>query len=483
MPITRRLLIASNRLPFTVDLTADHVQLRPTCGGLASALGGVHRRGTHLWFGWPGNAQPVCARTRAWRDAALSHHRIVPVDLTAAEHDAYYEGVCNGVLWPVLHTMVDTLAPDIGSLSAYRAVNERFARALLREYREGDIVWIHDYHLLLTPLLLRKHLPDAPIGFFLHTPFPAPDVFRVLPWRQELIEGVLGSSLIGFQTEGDRQNFEEAVRTLVPRAAAQGAGGQGRTRFGTFPIGLDPARLAGPLEGGGAAAGGRRVLLGVDRLDYTKGIPRRLLAFERLLEDHPDCRETTELIQVAVPSRTHVAEYGALKEAVEKQVAHVNARYGTPGWTPIRYVPEALGPSALAALYRDADVMLVTSLRDGMNLVAKEFVMARENEPGVLILSEFAGASEELTEALIVNPYSVSEMAAAMVRALAMPHAERQSRMHALRAQVGRNTVETWLNRYLGQLLASSRPSRPSCTDIGSYREERSATMFARSAT
>jgi trehalose 6-phosphate synthase/phosphatase len=419
-------------------------------------LSGVHAQGEHLWFGWPGAGAAVASAERPHLDAMLARRRVVPIELSDGEIDAYYDEVCNSVLWPICHSMIDRLPLALPNLETYRAVNERFARALAAEYRDGDLIWVHDYHLLLVPLLIRRRLPHASIGFFLHTPFPAADVFRVLPWRQELLEGLLGSSLIGFQTNRDQRHFEDAVGALTPCAVANGIAVGGRSvSVGTFPIGLDPARLASPRNRRDVARKpSRRLLVGVDRLDYTKGIPRRLLAFERLLQTRPDFRETTQLIQVAVPSRIHSPEYGALGATVEELVRRINSRYATAAWTPIRYVTRTLPPSALARLFRAADVMLVTSLRDGMNLVAKEFVMARTDEDGVLVLSELAGASQDLTEALVVNPYSVDQIAGAMAEALGMPQPERQQRMRRLRHRVGRHTVDRWAERFVTELRA-----------------------------
>ena len=373
-----------------------------------------------------------------------------------------YDGVCNAVLWPVLHYLIDRLPVALPDFEAYRAVNTRFAETLIGRYRAGDIIWIHDYHLMLTPAMVRAHLPGARIGFFFHTPFPAGDIFRVLPWRRELVEGVLGATLVGFQTRGDALNFAAAVRMLTNYGVGDGTiAADGRqVRFGAYPIGIDPGRLEMDMDEGSAAPGlpllrrrpDRKVLVGVDRLDYTKGIPRRLAAFEQLLSDEPHLRGRVELFQLAVPSRCLVPSYVACKQEVQDSVDRVNQRFGTADWTPVRYVLQSVPPAELRAIYCAADVMLVTSLRDGMNLVAKEFVSCRTDDDGVLILSELAGAAEELTDALLVNPYCVDDVARAMSVALTLSDGERGRRMRSLRRQVAARPVHHWLDRFIRDL-------------------------------
>jgi trehalose 6-phosphate synthase/phosphatase len=468
MTTDRRLIIASNRLPFVVQTEHGELKLELTCGGLAAALGAVHDRGTNIWIGWPGDRDAPTATERTRLTRALRQKRVIPVSLTAADIAGYYDGVCNSVLWPVLHCLIDRLPITPPGFQTYRAVNQRFADAIVGEYRDGDVIWIHDYHLLLAPTLIRLRLPHAPIGFFLHTPFPPADIFRVLPWRRELLDGVLGSTVIGFQTDRDAHNFQDTVSMLAGyHTAADAVITDGReVRFGAYPIGLDPMRLpatdratarddAGNPE---LAMSGRRLLLGVDRLDYTKGIPRRLTAFRILLERNPELRGRVELMQVAVPSRSHVPSYGAFRRDVDALVASINAAYGTADWTPVRHIQRAVSPRDLSRLYMSADVMLVTSLRDGMNLVAKEFVLARSDEDGVLVLSEFAGAAEELSEAVPINPYAVDELADAIADALAFDREERRRRMRALRQSVARGTVHTWAERFIRDLVRTSAP-------------------------
>jgi trehalose 6-phosphate synthase/phosphatase len=459
MSVDRRLVIASNRLPFTVATGRGRLELRPTTGGLAAALSAVHQQGQNVWVGWPGDCSALDAAAGAELEETFARHSVVPVSLSGREIIDYYDGVCNGVLWPVLHYQLDRLPLMLPPFEAYRAVNERFADAVISQHRSGDIIWIHDYHLMLVPALVRRRIPEAQIGFFLHTPFPSFDVFRVLPCRRELLDGLLGSTVVGFQTAGDVANFAATLSALTGYAVDRSgviADGR-RIDFGAYPIGIDNLRLGDSGRPSRRFARTNcRLLVGVDRLDYTKGIPLRLAAFERLLIANPALRGTVQLLQVAVPSREHVPSYATLKREVEALIARVNVRFGTPSWTPVRYFPEALPPADLAAIYRAADVMLVTSVRDGMNLVAKEFVSTREDEDGVLVLSELTGAAGELREALSVNPYSLDELMTAMTRALEMDREERRERMSALRLRIKGHTVHTWVDRFTSAVDAAA---------------------------
>jgi trehalose 6-phosphate synthase/phosphatase len=465
-----RLLVASNRLPFAVESAEGDVRLAAACGGLAAALSAVHQSRDSLWIGWPGDCDTLSASQLAALEARLRGERVVPVTLSGAEIVPYYDGVCNSILWPVFHYLLDRLPLSFPDFEMYRSVNERFADAIVREYEVGDVIWIHDYHLMLVPAMVRLRLPKAVIGFFLHTPFPAADVFRVLPWRRELLDGVLGATLLGFQTHRDAQNFGETVRSLTEYHVEQSTVivADREVRFATHAIEIGPLRLKSDehpalmRDGGPIELNGRRLLLGIDRLDYTKGIPRRLAAFERLLEENPRLRGEVQFVQVAVPSRSQVPSYIALREEVEALVSAINSRYGSAEWTPVHYLARCLDAEDLTELYRAADVMLVTSLRDGMNLVAKEFVQARSDDDGVLILSELAGASEELHEALSINPYSVEDIARAMATALVLERDDRRQRMRALRERVTTRTLDTWVERFTADLTRVTATSAPS---------------------
>ena len=459
----RRVLIVANRLPVTVGDEDGRLQVRLSSGGLATGLRPMHERSHGLWIGWPGRKlDDLAASDRNALLRQLTDLRLVPVTLSDRDVEDFYERVANAVLWPLFHDRLDRLPLKISGWEAYESVNARFADAVLEHYRPGDVIWIHDYHLLRLPALLRQRLPDARIGFFLHIPFPNPEIFFTLSRRRWLVEGMLGADLIGFHTPRYRGHFTAALRRLfgIEAAGKNELAWGGRTvRLGVFPMGVDAARLAQRAGERAVSArmleyrsGPQRLLLGIDRLDYSKGIPRRILALEHLLTHHPEWRERVRLVQVAVPSRDGVTAYRKVRDEVDQLVGRINGQFGTPTWAPIHYMHRSVSETTLLALYRAADVLLVTPVRDGMNLVAKEFVASRIDEDGVLLLSEFAGAAEELTDALLVNPYDVDGIADRIHEALMMPGAERRRRMQSLRAHVLANDVHRWIDNFLGAL-------------------------------
>ena len=457
-----RLIIVSNRLPLTVTTHEGVARVTRSVGGLASGLRGAHEQGGSVWIGWPGELDTLEPSVRDDVARQLSTMRIVPVTLSAEEVRVYYDRLCNAVLWPICHDRLDQLPLRVNGWNAYEAVNARFADIVAEEYRPGDHIWIHDYHLMRLPALLRAKLPHARIGFFLHVPFPNPEIFFALPTRRWLVEGMLGADLIGFHTRRWRGHFTAALRRLLRiemDADATVRYGNRRLSLGVFPIGVDVADLAQRSSTRDVTAEvlelkshHQRLLVGIDRLDYSKGIPRRLLALEHLLTHRPEWRERVCLIQIAVPTRTRVRAYRQLRREVDALVGRINGRFGTPTWTPVHYVYRGLPETTLLALYRAADVMLVTPLRDGMNLVAKEFCACRTDESGVLVLSEFAGAADELTDSLIVNPYDVEGVADTIHRALTMEKQERRRRLSALRAAVSANDVHRWANEFIDAL-------------------------------
>ena len=467
MSESRRLLIVSNRLPYHAHVKGEEVVLTPSTGGVASGLRVLHDETDSLWIGWPGDLSCMPRRHRATVRNQMREGRIVPVPLTRGETQEYYDGFCNSILWPLLHYQIDRLPLGTPEWRTYRHVNQRFAEAVAENYRPGDVVWVHDYHLMLVPGLLRSLIPDAEIGFFLHVPFPAADIFRILPWRHELLQGLLGATLLGFHTGGYASHFLDAVRSLTALEVdgSMITGATRSARVGVYPMGADVANFArmadasilGPSHIAAVpGAANQRILLGVDRLDYTKGIPRRLLAYERLLRTHPELIGKVRMIQIAVPSRVGVPSYERIREQVEELVSRINGELGRVGWTPIEYLYQSVSPAQLASLYRAANVMLVTPLRDGMNLVAKEYVAARTDLDGVLVLSEFAGSSHELPEALSINPYSIDEMADAFARALTMGATERRQRMEGLRRTVLARDVRWWASTFMRDLTNST---------------------------
>jgi trehalose 6-phosphate synthase/phosphatase len=479
LPHTGRVVIVSNRLPVTVqECENGGVEVVPSAGGLASGLRGYYQSAMATWIGWPGpisadvTSRPGCRSLTA----QLSAHNLRLVELEQSDVEGYYDGFSNAVIWPLFHYLIDRLPLRSQNWDAYRRVNQRFADAVVDELRPGDIVWVHDYHLMLVPGMVRERRPDARIGFFLHIPFPAPEVFRILPWRRELLMGVLGADLVGFHTPSYAGHFASAVRAQCGLDASRDhVRAEGRTvRLGHFPMGADVeqferlARTPGVREETARIreeSRGRFLFLGVDRLDYTKGIPRRLIAFERLLQRDPSLRDKVRLIQLAVPSRSGVREYASFRKQVEELVGRINGAMGTLESVPIHYLHRTVTPEQLTALYCAADAMLVTPLRDGMNLVAKEYIAARADEDGVLLLSEFAGAAEELGEAVIINPYDENGMADSMAHAMAMGKPERTARMRALRRRV--RPVNDWAERFVATVneAAESRGGPQRLTD------------------
>ncbi|TMD31960.1 MAG: bifunctional alpha,alpha-trehalose-phosphate synthase (UDP-forming)/trehalose-phosphatase [Chloroflexi bacterium] len=467
-PHTGRLILVANRLPISARTERGELVVSESTGGLATGLRGLHEREGSLWIGWPGETWRLDTAARDALGTRLAELRCVPVELTAGEVERYYESFSNGVLWPLLHYEVDRLPMHPRGWETYRRVNERFADAIVAQHRPGDTIWVHDYQLMLVPALVRRRLPDAAIGFFCHVPFPSSELFRVLPWRGELLQGMLGATLVGFHTASYARHFlSSAARILGCETRGNRVRIDGRSvRVGEFPMGIDAAaydRLARENAVTAEAArvrrtsGNVRLIVSVDRLDYTKGIPRRLLMFERLLERYPSLRGRVRLIQVAAPSREAVGAYREYRRDVDELVGRINGRFATLGDDPIRYIARSMSRERLVALYRAATVALVTPLRDGMNLVAKEFVASRVDDDGVLVLSEFAGAAAEMSGALLVNPYDVDGVAAAVRHALSMRADERHERMRGLRTRVLDHDVLAWAGDFLGTLRAEHR--------------------------
>jgi trehalose 6-phosphate synthase/phosphatase len=465
-----KLLLVSNRVPWTVASAGGKGVLKPSSGGLATALAGTHARGETLWVGWPGDLSGLDAEGRTAVLEELRTHRVIPVELSAEEVERYYEGFSNGVLWPLFHYLLDKVRLDTDQdWDAYATVNQRFAQAAAECAEPGDSVWVHDYQLLLVPRYLRELRPDLRIGFFLHIPFPAYEVFRILPWRELLLQGILASDLVGFHTPGYQAHFTSTARRLLgAESRDDGIDYEGHhVALGDYAIGIDAEMFSRTADSPAVLArvqeirqdlGGRTLLLGVDRLDYTKGIPQRLLAVERFLELHPDLRDSILYLQAAVPSRERVEAYAQYRRQVDEVTGRINGLYGSPSRVPVHVLHRSIPFEELVALYRAADVMLVTPLRDGMNLVAKEFCATRSDDSGILILSEFAGAAADLREAILVNPYDTGAMALALDTALRMPPGQSRARMRALRKRVATHDVHRWAEAFVRDLHAQGPP-------------------------
>jgi len=488
-----RLLIVSNRLPITVQVQDGQVIVSAASGGLATGLRTYHERSRGVWIGWPGVTPDLAASQHDAVNHALVERGIVPLYLTDAEVHEYYEDFSNGVLWPVFHYLIERIPLTPTTWQTYQRVNERFADLVAAQYRSGDLIWVHDYQLLLVPGLLRRRLPEARIGFFLHIPFPADEVFRILPWRREILEGLLGADLVGFHTYAYVQHFAAALGYLSGIEPEEDRVwlDDREVRFGVFPMGIDAEAfrqlsVSSAVQEELAAikrdVGDRRLLLGVDRLDYTKGLRQRLVAFERLLQDDPSLRDGLRLIQVAVPSRDAISSYREFRRELEEMIGRINGTYGTVTSVPIHYLHQSVSSPRLVALYRAADVMLVTPLRDGMNLVAKEYVASRIDDEGVLVLSEFAGAASELHDAVSVNAYDVDDLTNKMRLALAMTAGERSARMSRMRRWVMAHGVDRWAHDFVRLLEQEGGPERrpTSATTLNeALGTLRGATMLA----
>ncbi|MBT9556918.1 MAG: bifunctional alpha,alpha-trehalose-phosphate synthase (UDP-forming)/trehalose-phosphatase [Myxococcales bacterium] len=477
-----RTWLVSNRIPYHV---LPDGTLRRNDGGLVTALLPVHRRGKCGWVGQRASQAVLAAA------AQLGERGIVEVEVDPAVSAAHYGGASNAGIWPLFHYFQAYTRFNRSDWQAYRQVNDAFARAIAAHAEAGDRVWIHDYHLMLLPRLLRERRPDLAIGYFHHIPFPTSEVLKLHPARDELLNGLLGADLVGFHTIDYARHFTSSASRLlgIDGAADVLHVGDRLVRVGAFPLGIDASELLPQLDTEAHRAAyasltrefaGRRIVLGVDRLDYTKGILERLRAFEQLLRDHPEHRGHVTLVQLCVPSRTEVEQYDSLRHDVEREVGRINGELGSTSHAPVHYLFQRRALPELLALYRLADVCLVTPLRDGLNLVCKEYVAARADLDGVLILSEFAGAAEEMGEALIVNPFDVHHVSAALHDALTMPELERRTRMTALRQRVLSGGGELWAETFLDTLDEIAVESRLTATRTLDDDEcERLAVTFA----
>jgi trehalose 6-phosphate synthase/phosphatase len=460
-----KVIIVSNRLPVTISVKRDEYTISKSIGGLATGLQTLLDSNNCIWVGWPGKFNSLSARQQDNVMQKMNEMNLVPVSLSDEEVDKYYEGYCNGILWPLFHSLTGELPLKISGFDDYVKVNENFAKKVCEIYEEGDLVWVHDLHLMLVPSFLRKLLPNAKIGFFLHIPFPSPEIFQILPQRCILLQSLLSSDLIGFHTLSFMSHFSLSVFKFLGVASEMEEipYQQRRIRMGVFPMGVDTdkfekiatedetKRMCEKYKG----LDGCKILLGIDRLDYTKGIPGRLKAYNTLLNKHPEYIEKVKLIQLAVPSRTGVEAYQSYRKKVESLVAKIQGKFSTPSWSPILYMFQSLPANQVTALYCAADVMLVTSMTDGMNLVAKEYVASRTDLRGVLVLSEFAGASYELSDALRVNPYDTEYEAGVLHKALSMKKADQIARMSRMRKQVKENNIYSWIALFLDSLESS----------------------------
>ncbi len=474
----RRLIAVSNRLPIKIVQTGSGPKVLPGAGGLVTALAPVLRDRGGLWIGWSGSEFDPFHLELLKEASQKTGYGLIPVPLDREDIDSYYYGFSNEIIWPLFHDLQSRCRFKPRYWYRYLEVNRKFAECIRANASSNDYIWVHDYHLMHAAFFMRGLGMGQPKGFFLHIPFPPVDIFMKLPWRRDVLEALLHFDLLGFQTMRDKRNFLNCLSMLIPEVRLRRRGAISDVRFdgrvvrvGAFPIGIDYksfARDSASKEVAEAAwylheaLPDRQIILGVDRLDYTKGIPERLYSFSDALERFPELRQRVSFVQVVVPSRAEVPEYQELKREIERIVGEVNGRFTQSGWVPIHYLYRSLDRTQLLAYYRLAEIALVTPLKDGMNLVCKEYCACNLEEKGVLILSEFAGAAAQLHRgALMVNPYDIEGVSKAIFSAFSMPDEERARRMKILRRAVRRRDIFWWVNTFLKAAFARNLDAFP----------------------
>lgn len=468
-----KLHIVSNRLPFSVETENGTVQLKPSVGGLATGMNSVYKDFDGKWIGWSGvPSESQNEKQLKQTEDKLSKEGCVMVPLSSQEVEAFYEGFCNNTLWPLFHYFAQYVDFQEEYWEAYVKINQRFADKVLEVANDGDYVWVHDYQLMLVPEMVKSKKPGITIGYFLHIPFPSYEVFRILPWRNQLLKGLLGADLIGFHTYDYERHFLSSVRRLFGYEISfnQIHINDRIVIADAFPMGIDydkfndaaikihstpvkeRSEVHRELEKYFLIDPDRRLILSIDRLDYSKGIPNRLKAFEKFLQNHAEYRGKVTLVMLAVPSRGNVIHYQRLKSEVEELVGRIDGLYGNINYTPVWYFYRSMPFENLVELYSMSDVALITPVRDGMNLVAKEYVASRINKTGVVILSEMAGAAKEMGEAIVINPNDEGEMERALLQAFEMSPQEQEKRMKGLQERLKRYDVFKWASEFVGAL-------------------------------
>ncbi|TVR34523.1 MAG: bifunctional alpha,alpha-trehalose-phosphate synthase (UDP-forming)/trehalose-phosphatase [Spirochaetaceae bacterium] len=462
-----KVLLVSNRLSTSVSLDADGPHFSPSMGGLATGLSSLHQQENSLWVGWTGVPSESLSTemNQVISDRLRQEHKSVAVALTEDEIEQFYFGFCNNIVWPLFHYFPTYADYSEELWQAYRSVNEKYFNKVLEVAEEDDFIWVHDYQLMLLPQMLKRALPTARIGFFLHIPFPSYEVFRLLPWREQVLDGILGSDLVGFHTYDYARHFLSAVRRILS-AEHQMANVKYANRMikvDAFPMGIDYQKYASArekpavqqeIESIRRELDGQKIILSVDRLDYSKGIPMRIRAYRLFLQQNPDYQGKVTMILIVAPSRTAVPHYQELKREIEELVSITNGTLGRIGWTPISYFYRPFPFDQLTAAYTQADVLLVTPLRDGMNLIAKEYVAARKDYRGAIVLSETAGAARELGEAITINPNNEPQIAAAIREALEMPLEEQEQKNRLMHERLELYDIHYWAGDFMDKLVA-----------------------------
>jgi trehalose 6-phosphate synthase/phosphatase len=473
--LEHRMVVISNRLPVSFEETKEGPVLEASSGGLVTALRPLLNDCAGVWVGWTGTDCSPKIEALLEEHSRSSNFVLKPVFMSAEERSRFYVGFSNEILWPLFHDLQSRCNFDPTYWDTYLTLNRRFAERAATETQPGDVVWVHDYHLMSVGASLRQLGINDRLTYFHHIPFPSPDIFEKLPWRKEILTALLDFDVLGFQTLRDRRNFVACLRKFVKHAEAREYGehlvvdSPRRTTFvGAFPIGIDYEEFAHGASDHDVASraneivkslNGCRIILGVDRLDYTKGIPERLAAYRHLLEFRRELHQRVVLVEVVVPSREDIPKYLELKTQIERQVSEINGQYGEPGWVPIHYIHRSLDRSELLSYYSAAHIALITPLKDGMNLVAKEYCAARVHDDGVLILSEFTGSAFQLNRgALLVNPYDTRAVAEAIETACDMTPSEQRKRIRKLKGRIRHENIFHWRDEFwgCGELVARS---------------------------
>ncbi|QCR22784.1 bifunctional alpha,alpha-trehalose-phosphate synthase (UDP-forming)/trehalose-phosphatase [Pontibacter sp. SGAir0037] len=457
-----KLIIVSNRLPVKLQEKDNELQYKTSEGGLATGLGSIYKQDDNLWIGWPGMVvEDKGKQARIIKD--LEQENMYPVFLTETEIKEFYEGFSNETLWPTFHYFSQYAVYDQQLWETYVSVNQKYCEEIIQQAGPEDTIWVHDYQLLLLPSMLRERLPNCTIGFFQHIPFPSYEVFRLLPWRKEILEGMLGADLVGFHTYDDMRHFLSSVNRLVGHGGMHGWINTGARSLlvDSFPMGIDYDKYSSIADTEEVKRRetiyrsnltAEKIVLSIDRLDYSKGIPQRLEAFELFLEKYPEFHQKVTLVMLVVPSRDEVEKYKELKEEVDELVGRINGKYSHINWNPIQYFYRSYPLETLSALYRMADIALVTPMRDGMNLVCKEYVASKLDQKGVLILSEMAGASKELSEAMLINPNDINQLVEALRQALTMPEEQQKLSMSHMQDSLKRYNIHHWVSMFMDRL-------------------------------